>query len=99
MLQFGVGFYSAFLVSDRVTVETRSHADSHVWQWEAEAGAHSYKVRMLCMACCSARGQSMAGVTCPLQAHVALGSPRPTVPLNPVLVIGSAPLSVTSTPH
>ena len=39
-----MGFYSAFLVSDRVTVETRSYGEDRVWAWEAEAGAHSYKV-------------------------------------------------------
>ena len=39
-----MGFYSAFLVSDRVTVETRSYAEDKAYVWESEAGAHSYKV-------------------------------------------------------
>ncbi len=35
--QFGVGFYSAFMVAKKVTVETRSfHSDSQGWRWESE---------------------------------------------------------------
>jgi molecular chaperone HtpG len=33
--QFGVGFYSAFMLADRVEVRTRSHQESSGWAWES----------------------------------------------------------------
>ena len=41
--QFGVGFYSAFMVSDRVTVLTRAYGDDSGWKWES-SGADGYTV-------------------------------------------------------
>ncbi len=33
--QFGVGFYSAFMLADRVEVVTRSHKEETGWRWES----------------------------------------------------------------
>jgi len=34
--QFGVGFYSAFMVADKVTVETRRAGESQGWRWTSD---------------------------------------------------------------
>ena len=34
--QFGVGFYSAFMVADRVTVETRKAGEDQGWRWSSD---------------------------------------------------------------
>lgn len=42
--QFGVGFYSAFMVSDKVTVVSKAFGEEQAYQWES-AGADGYTIR------------------------------------------------------
>ncbi len=42
--QFGVGFYSAFLVSDRVTVRSKPYGQDQAWEWTSE-GANGYTIK------------------------------------------------------
>lgn len=41
--QFGVGFYSAFMVSDKVTVISKKHGSDKAYKWEAE-GTDGYTI-------------------------------------------------------
>ncbi|MFV0414505.1 MAG: molecular chaperone HtpG, partial [Oscillospiraceae bacterium] len=41
--QFGVGFYSAFMVASRVTVISRAFGSSEAWKWESK-GAEGYTI-------------------------------------------------------
>ncbi len=41
--QFGVGFYSAFMVSDLVTVETRKAGEEQAWRWQSD-GKGDYSI-------------------------------------------------------
>jgi len=41
--QFGVGFYSAFMVADKVTVITRRHGSDEAWKW-VSTGVDGYTV-------------------------------------------------------
>ena len=41
--QFGVGFYSAFMVADQITVRSRAFGAEEAWEWKSE-GADGYTV-------------------------------------------------------
>ncbi len=41
--QFGVGFYSAFMVADHVTVISRAFGSDQAWQWES-SGVEGYEI-------------------------------------------------------
>lgn len=41
--QFGVGFYSAFMVSDKVTVETKAFGNDKAFRWES-SGTDGYEI-------------------------------------------------------
>lgn len=43
--QFGVGFYSAFMVSDKVTVESKSVDEAQAHKWES-TGAEGYTIEL-----------------------------------------------------
>ncbi len=42
--QFGVGFYSSFLVSDKVTVRSKAYGQDQAWEW-VSSGADGYTVK------------------------------------------------------
>ncbi|MBQ8643395.1 MAG: molecular chaperone HtpG [Candidatus Methanomethylophilaceae archaeon] len=42
--QFGVGFYSSFLVSDKVTVRSKAYGDEQAWEWTS-SGSDGYTVK------------------------------------------------------
>jgi molecular chaperone HtpG len=44
--QFGVGFYSAFMLADRVEVRTRSYSETSGWTWES-TGDGNYSITEL----------------------------------------------------
>ena len=41
--QFGVGFYSAFMVSDKITVVSKAYGSDEAWKWESE-GIDGYTI-------------------------------------------------------
>ncbi|MBE6031925.1 MAG: molecular chaperone HtpG [Clostridiales bacterium] len=41
--QFGVGFYSAFMVSDKITVKSRAFGSDEAWRWES-SGEDGYTI-------------------------------------------------------
>src|SRR4029077_13527882 len=44
--QFGVGFYSAFMIAEKVRVRTRRYTEESGWEWESD-GTGSFTVTPL----------------------------------------------------
>ena len=42
--QFGVGFYSAFMVSEKIKVESKAFGSDEAWKWTSE-GADGYEIK------------------------------------------------------
>ena len=53
--QFGIGFYSAFMVADEVVVETRRAGESEAWSWSSD-GKGAYTIAPLPLERAPARG-------------------------------------------
>ena len=52
--QFGVGFYSAFMAADRVTVETRKDGEEQAWKWTSD-GQNEFTVEEISKDSCGTR--------------------------------------------
>ena len=53
--QFGIGFYSAFMVADEVAVETRRAGAGQAWRWTSD-GKGSYTIAPLALDAAPTRG-------------------------------------------
>ena len=53
--QFGIGFYSSFMVADEVTVETRRAGTDEAWRWTSD-GKGAYTIAPLAPEAAPARG-------------------------------------------
>ena len=53
--QFGIGFYSAFMVADQVTVESRRAGAQQAWTWSSD-GKGTYTIALLALDCAPRRG-------------------------------------------
>jgi molecular chaperone HtpG len=53
--QFGIGFYSAFMVADEVVVETRRAGESEAWSWSSDGGG-AYTIAPLALDRAPTRG-------------------------------------------
>ncbi len=53
--QFGIGFYSAFMVADRVVVETRRAGEGAAWRWSSD-GKGEFEIAPLDLQNAPARG-------------------------------------------
>lgn len=45
--QFGIGFYSTFMVADKVTLTTRAAGETEGTRWESAAGSSTYTIETL----------------------------------------------------
>lgn len=45
--QFGIGFYSTFMVADKVVLTTRKAGENTITRWESEAGSGTYTIETL----------------------------------------------------
>ncbi|MEC3957986.1 molecular chaperone HtpG [Nocardia sp. CDC153] len=45
--QFGIGFYSTFMVADKVTLTTRKAGETTGTRWESQAGSSTYSIEEL----------------------------------------------------
>ncbi len=53
--QFGIGFYSSFMVADEVTVDTRRAGAEEAWRWTSD-GKGSYTIALLALEAAPTRG-------------------------------------------
>jgi molecular chaperone HtpG len=53
--QFGIGFYSSFMVADEVVVETRRAGDDKAWRWSSD-GKGSFTIAPLALEAAPERG-------------------------------------------
>ena len=53
--QFGIGFYSAFMVADKVVVETRKAGGTECWRWISD-GKGAYTTEPIALEAAPARG-------------------------------------------
>ena len=56
--QFGIGFYSSFMVADEVVVETRRAGADEAWRWSSD-GKGSFTVEPLALEAAPVRGTSV----------------------------------------
>ena len=57
--QFGIGFYSAFMVADQVVVETRRAGTDKAWRWTSD-GKGAYAIEPLDLSLAPVRGTRVA---------------------------------------